>query len=305
VLHKLDFNPGDDLLRTQLTAAPDVIGRILAARELVKTSQRANIQAVIDAYPNEPYWGVRREIAEALRDAKHETALAGLVQLLAWEQAPMVLSGLIRAAGSYRDPRVREAIQRRLEGGGLPYIATQAAYEMLGAQRDQAPWELLRAAVETPSFNGVAQSGALRGLAASRRPEAIDILLQKSRYGGVSNRARHAAVSALADIGKGQENAVRERIVEQLIDLLRDPWQPVAWTAAHGLVAMRAPEAIPAIEAFGRALAHQDQAVTERLIADLRSQDKSDGSAVRKQVEELQEKVRKLEEHVQRLAVSG
>lgn len=29
VLHKLDFNPGDDLLRRQLTGAPDVLGRIL------------------------------------------------------------------------------------------------------------------------------------------------------------------------------------------------------------------------------------------------------------------------------------
>ena len=39
VLHRLEFNPGDPMLRAQLTTAPDVIGRIEAAQTLIKTGQ--------------------------------------------------------------------------------------------------------------------------------------------------------------------------------------------------------------------------------------------------------------------------
>ena len=117
----------------------------------------------------------------------------------------------------------------------------------------------------------------------------------------VSRAAITAAVTALADIGKGQEKAARERVVEKLVDLLRDPWDRVRRSAAAGLKTVKAPEAIGALEAYGRTLSHQEQVSVERLVKALRAEDKVDGSAVKKQVEELQEKVRKLEDQLQKL----
>ena len=106
--------------------------------------------------------------------------------------------------------------------------------------------------------------------------------------GGIVGAARSAQVtadprrvSALADIGKGQEKGVREALVEQLEDLLRDPWIWTPWSAAYGLKAMKAAEAIDALEAFGKSLSVQEQAEIDRLIASLRREDKTDGSAVR------------------------
>jgi hypothetical protein len=105
----------------------------------------------------------------------------------------------------------------------------------------------------------------------------------------------------LADIGKGLEKERRERVTETLIDLLRDPTERVRYQAASGLSAMQAPEAIPALESYGRSVSRQEQVMVEKLVASLRDADKSDGSAVKKQVEDMQEKVRKLEEQLQRL----
>jgi aminopeptidase N len=67
VLHKLAFNPGDDLLHRQLTAGPTVLARIHAARELAATGRHANFQAILDAYTAEPFWGVRLEMAQCWR----------------------------------------------------------------------------------------------------------------------------------------------------------------------------------------------------------------------------------------------
>jgi aminopeptidase N len=90
--------------------------------------------------------------------------------------------------------------------------------------------------------------------------------------------------------------------VEQLVDLLRDPLPQVRWTAAYGLQKMKAPEAITALEGFSHSQSAQLQVVAERIINGLREADKTDGSALKKQVEDLREKVRKLEGELQKLA---
>ncbi len=301
VLHKLSFNPGDDMLRVQLADAPDVIGRIQAAKELVQTGKRSNLQAVVDAYAVEPFWGVRREMAAALAAANHDTAVAGIAQCIATEQDPLVLHALIGEAGQLRDERVRDALLARVETG-LPPVALQAAYTALGQQRTAAPFELLAAASEQESYNGNVQRGAFSGLAASRQEAAIDLLLARVPYGATSNYARWGAVYALAEIGKGQEKARRERIVETLSDLLRDPWPRVGRVAAYGLGMLRAPEAIPALEAYARGRSHQERVAVEEIITGLRRDDKVDGSAVKKQVEDLQKQVRTLEDRLEKLS---
>jgi HEAT repeat protein len=300
VLHKLDFNPGDDLLRRQLTEAPDILGRIHAAQELVKSGRYANIEAVVAAWKQEAFWGVRCEMARALGQSNTEAALVGIVSLLEVEGDPMVLPDLMGAAAQYRDERMRAAVRARVDDS-LGYLATAGAYEALGAQREGAPLTLLLGAAQESSFNGIVQGGALRGLAASRRPEAVTALLQRVRYGATSIYARPAAVAALGEIGRGLELRERERIVEVLVDLLRDSHYRIALAAALALGAMRAPEAIDALEAFARTRTAQEAAVAERVIESLRREDKVDGSALQKQVETLSDRLRKLEDKVQRL----
>lgn len=301
ILHKLHFNPGDELLRRQLVAAPDVIGRIQAAHELAKTGKRVNIEAILSHYDSESFWGVRRELAEALRAAGSERAVEGLAALVATERDPMVMPTLFRAASHYRDARLAAALAARLRAG-LPEMSRKAAYEAFGAQRHHAEVELLLEAVNQIAPNGYAQAGALAGLAATRHEQALPALLAHTTYGATAFTARPAAVRALADIGKGQEKAAREQVVTTLVDLLRDPHGLVRRAAASALATVSATQEIPTLESYARGLAQQERVAVERTIDDLRNQDKSDGSPLKKQVEELTEKVRKLEDQVQRLA---
>lgn len=300
VLHKIEFNPGEDKLRCQLTDAADVIGRILAGRELAKTGTRKNVQAIASAYRQEPFWGVRAELAQALAEAATQSAVGALAELVAWEQDPMVLDPLVRAAGKFRDAQVRGAIQERLEAG-LPYRAKQAAYEALGAQRDDAPFATLADAAGVEGYGGFAQAGAFRGLAATRRDEAVGLLMERVPYGATSNRSRPAAVSALAEIGRLQEKAIRERIVERLADLLRDPSLRVRNAAVAGLQTLQATEAAGALQAYRAALPTQEQVRVDRALQAVRRGEDPKVSGLEKQVDELQEKLRKLQDTVQRL----
>ena len=300
ILHKLTFNPGDPMLRKQLREAKDVIGRILAAHELAKSGKRANIQAVVDAYAGEPFWGARIEFAKALSKAASETAIAGLAQIVAQEGDAAVLPYVMEAAAEYRDLRIRDAVAGRLSGDLAPY-ARQKAFQAMGAQRKEADWDVLLQGSQESGYHGIAQSGAFRALAASRRPEATGILLDQVDYGKQSNRVRPAIAGGLGDIGKGLEKAERERVVETLQDLLRDPQMKVQYSAVFGLLEMQAAEAIPALWAYSNGQSEQFKVLIEKFISLLKGQDKSDGSALKKQVEELNKKVRVLADQLQRL----
>ncbi|MCC6458589.1 MAG: hypothetical protein IT328_26810 [Caldilineaceae bacterium] len=300
VLHRLEFNPGDSMLRAQLTSAPDVIGRIEAANTLAKSAKQANIQCIVDAFLQEPFWGVRCEFAAALGSADHATAIEGLAQLIRSENEPRVVVSLLRAAANYRSPAISAAIQARLQTTLGP-ASLQAAYIALGNQRDQAPFDLLVHASSRSSLDGRAQSGAFEALGATRNAEAIPLLMTYASYGNSPNRARPAAARALATAAKNLERSQRAPIVEALTDLLRDPWQSVSLAAARGLGNLGEASAISALEAFGRSLSTQDQAAVNRIIDDLRAQDKVDGSAQQKQIDDLRDKVRTLEQQLQTL----
>jgi aminopeptidase N len=300
VLHRLEFHPGDPMLRTQLLHAPDVIGRIEAAHTLAKSVKHINLQAVVDAFLHESFWGARCEFAAALGKANHVTAIEGLAQLIRSENEPRVLVSLLHAAANYRSPAISDAIQTRLNTTLGP-VSLQAAYIALGRQRASAPLDILLDAADRPSRDGRAQAGAFTALGESRQEETLGYLVNYASYGGSPNRARPAAVRALATIGKNLERHQRGPILEKLIDLLRDPWYGVVWAAVRGLGDLGDPAAIPALEAFGSSLSTQDQAIVNRVIGDLRDKDKVDGSAQQKQVDDLREKVRTLEHQLQTL----
>jgi len=301
VLSKIDFNPGDGKLRKQLTHAPDVIGRILAAQELCKTGKRKNVEAVRDAYKEEPFWGVRQYMAAALGKAGVESAVEALAELVEWEQDPMVLAALMRAAGKYRDGRLREAVEARLDADMPYYYARSAAYQVLGAQRADAPLDRLVEAASVEGFGGIVQAGAFQALGASRAEAALEVLLGASAYGATSNRSRPAAVMALGSLARYLEKEPRARAVEQLEDLLRDPVLRVRQAALMALRAAQASEAIGAIEAVRGPLPQQEQVRIDRVVTTIRKAAEPRDAARDKQMDELRTALRKLRDQIEHL----
>ena len=295
VLCKLDFNPGEPRLRRQLAEAPDVIGRIQAARTLLGTGRPGAVAAVGDALATEPFWGVRVEMADALGKAGTEAALETLLARLPDEPDPRGVAAILAALGRYRDPRVVEAVERRVDAG-LPPRATAAAYKALGAQRHDAPGARLEAAAGRDGFQGIAQGGAFEALAETRRAEYLPLLRERARHGATSNRARPAAVRALGALGAWLEAPKRREAVEACEDLLRDPVENVRRAAVQALEALQATEALGALEAHRATLSRQHQVALDGILARIRGSGDPKVAGLGKQVETLTEQGRRLED---------
>nr|WP_255216694.1 M1 family aminopeptidase [Pseudenhygromyxa sp. WMMC2535] len=300
VLHKLDFDPGDDKLEAQLVDAPDVLGRILAGRELAKKGKPGLIHKLRERWSSEPFWGVRVEWAKALGEVGSGAAVEALVHALRVEDDLRVLEGLLRACIDVRDPALAEAVLERLRAG-LPHRASMVAWEVLGSQRDRAPFEAIATASAETGYNGFEQSGAMRALAATRDARALDLLLAHTQAGASSNRARPAAALALGQLARRLDKRAREAAIERLVDLLRDPVPRVQLAAVSGLDAARATEAIAALERFRDRITHQDGVRVDQVLASLRKAEEPRLGTAEKELEELRDKLRKLEERLEKL----
>jgi aminopeptidase N len=297
LLHRLDFDPGTPILKRALGAG-DARGRIQAGVLLARHSGRAGVAALARAFESEVYWGVRIKWAEALGKAGSEAALEALLTLGETHRDPRSLAALFGALGKYRDRRVGELLSRRL-AEDLPYRATEAALEALGAQREDAPFERLLAAARQTGFGGFVQAGALRALGATRRVEALEPLERALERGAVPNQVRSAAAKGLGALAATLSDRAKERAVEALLRSLRDPILEVQLAAARALGHARAKGAEPALSALARNLSRQDAVKVERVLHELRS---SGAEAARPaELEQLELRVRQLGAKVEEL----
>lgn len=298
VVHHLSFNPGDDLLRAQLTDASDVIGRILAGRELAKTAKRANILALSKAYTNEAFWGVRQQWCGFMGAVQTQEAIDALVGWVQSEQDPMVLESLFNACSAVRDMALKDAIIERLPS--LPYRAQMAALKALGAYTSDAPKEILRRYAQGSTWRALPEVGAITGLAASRTPDTAQLLLDLSKSGKTSNRARAAALQQAGKLSNYLSEAQRETIIDRLIDGLRDQNDRVRWSAAQGLSNAHAARARPALLAYRATLSHQEQAELDALLKGLAKPNEM-VQALEKRLEEVLKTQRTLQSRLNKL----
>jgi len=300
VLHSLEFDPGQKMSEHTLLEGETVPARVHAARSLSKKASRAATSALIGAYATEPHWGVRMEIVRALAKAGSQEAAEGLASLAASEADPRVLPELLGNLGAYRDSEVADALCDWLDGDAKGPMARSRALTSLGKQRGEDHLDRLRSEAEVGGWWGWGMRGALTGLGQTRTEDARDYLAGRVRYGDGPTQVRMAAVEALAEAGRWQELGGREQTLETLSDLVRDPEYSVRLATSRALRRLGMPGAIAALEATARSLAPQDRPKVRRSIAGLRRQLKAGGTvpALRKQVEELTEKVRKLADRV-------
>jgi len=303
VLFGLEFNPGDDMLKTTLREAGDLRGRIWAAETLIESGKRKNLRAVGDAMAEEGFWGVRAAVAQALGKSGAAEAVEPLAAMLQREEDPRAMLALARASGQVRDGRLRDALVAFLDRTPPPW-SRGAALDALGRQRDERDRERLEQALEAqePDLHRLGVAGALRGLGRSRGRGVLDVLARRLPFGAEPESSRPVAIEAFGTAAHFSDRDARRHAVERLCDLTRDPNQRTRFRAAQMLAMLGEPAAIPALEAMRGSESHQDAARIDRWLAKLRKGPAGEEvKKLREQLEKLEERHRKLDERLQDL----
>lgn len=245
-----DFRVLADLVlkapRSMLIAAlrhdEGVVGRVRAARALAEEGSREAVDALAAALRDDPFWGVRAEIADLLGARGGERATAALIAALS-DPHPKARRRVVAALGAVRRPEA---------GAALKALATDPSLQVegevvksLGRLRDPEARAWAERLLGRSSWGEVLRARAAEGLGFLRDATAAEPLLALTGD-AVPTRARAAACAALGRLGDEVE-AVRTAAVERLVLLAEGDNFRVQVAAIQALGTLKDERALPAL----------------------------------------------------------
>ncbi|QLE58252.1 M1 family metallopeptidase [Nostoc sp. TCL26-01] len=240
-------------LKAQLVSDPDPISRIYAAIALAKKGGLEATKALAASLQNEPFWGVRVEVAKQLAEVKLDQAFDGLVAGLADKNA-YVRRAVVESLAKIKTQASYKAVKAVVKDGDASYYVEASACRALGAiaannfddkSKTEKAIKLLESVLaERKGWNEVVRSGAIGGLAELKTSEvALDLLLEYTKL-GVPQPLRLATIRALGKISVGQSPTNLERIIERLKELAKESFFLTQMAVVASLGQMETPKAI-------------------------------------------------------------
>jgi aminopeptidase N len=303
LLFSLEFNPGKDLLKYQLISG-NVMGRILAARELAKEGGLGNLRAIAAAYESETFWGARVQFAAALSEAESFAGTEELLGLLKIESSPLVLHHLILSLQNKRDEKVASAMKDFLNSGSLLYDARGAALNVLGSQRKEEYLEFLKGYDPGTDRKNLVRAAKYSAIGQVHCDAALNYLLERVRYGSEPDNVRPAIISAISEAASHTGKILKDGAAEVLSDILRkEKNELIIRTTAANLAKLKNPASVPVLEMARTKIEHGEHPLINRLIQSVEKGQNTDEEVkkLREEIETLKESSKKMQGRIDNL----
>jgi len=291
-------------LKAQLKHDCDPVSRIYAAIALAKKGGLEVVEALKESLTQDPFWGVRVEVADQLANIKLDQAGDALIAGLSNEN-PKVRRAIINSLSKVKTQASYDTLKHCLASGESSYYAEAAAASGLGSlisgnlkHQEENTIALLKSVLEQRSgWNEVVRCGAINGLSQLKTSgTAVDIILSYTAL-GVPQPLRLGAIRALGGVSTGQTPDKLTEILDRLAAIAQESFFLTQVAVANALGQMETPKAITILQS----LADQTpdgrvRRLAEEAIAKVQKNLGSD-----KAVKELREEIDKIKQENQDL----
>ena len=178
-------------LKKQLKHDPDPISRIYAAGALAKKGGLEAIKALAESLTDDPFWGVRIEVAKKLGRIKLNQAFTALQAGLKDEDTK-VRRAVITALSNFKTTASYDTLANCLQQGDSSYYTEAAAARSLGGMvsgnlkdKQSSAIALLKEVLEQrQGWNEVVRGGAIGGLSKMKTSgDAVDLIMEYTKPG--------------------------------------------------------------------------------------------------------------------------
>lgn len=246
-------------LKAQLSHDPDPLSRIEAAIALAKKGTLEAVTALTTALTEDPFWGVRAEVAEHLGSVKLDQAVVGLMRGLQDPEA-RVRRGVVQALGEIKTADSYQALKTIADQGDPSYTVEAAAISALGKvgatdrvgipKAEETLQQLDQILKERQGWNEVVRSGAISALSQFKTSAAaLDLVLTYTEP-GTPQALRLAAIRALGPISKGQTKPSIDRILDRLEPIASETFFLTQVAAVAALEGVESPRSIQILQAL-------------------------------------------------------
>jgi len=291
-------------LKAQLQQDPDPISRIYAAIAIAKKGGLEAIEALGTSLENEPFWGVRVEVAKQLATLGLDQAVTALIKGLKDEKAQVrraVVEGLseIKTLDSYN------ALKSLLETGDASYYVEAAAARGLGSMavgqlqnKEGEIIDLLNHVLQLrKGWNEVVRAGAIGGLSQLKTSSAaLESILTYTAL-GTPQPLRLGAIRALGAISSGQTTDKLTVILERLETIAKETFFLTQVAVCNALGQIENAKAIVILQALSdRTPDGRVRRVAEEAVQKVQKKLGSD-----KAIQEIREELEKMKQENQEL----
>ncbi|GCA92099.1 M1 family metallopeptidase [Microcystis aeruginosa] len=291
-------------LKAQLQQDTDPISRIYAAIAIAKKGGLEAIEALGTSLENEPFWGVRVEVAKQLATLGLDQAVTALIKGLNDEKAQVrraVVEGLseIKTLDSYN------ALKSLLETGDASYYVEAAAARGLGSMavgqlqnKEGEIIDLLNHVLQLrKGWNEVVRAGAIGGLSQLKTsPAALESILTYTAL-GTPQPLRLGAIRALGAISSGQSTDKLTVILERLETIAKETFFLTQVAVCNALGQIENAKAIVILQALSdRTPDGRVRRVAEEAVQKVQKKLGSD-----KAIQEIREELEKMKQENQEL----
>lgn len=291
-------------LKAQLQQDPDPISRIYAAIAIAKKGGLEAIKALGTSLENEPFWGVRVEVAKQLATLGLDQAVTALIKGLNDEKAQVrraIVEGLseIKTLDSYN------ALKSLLEAGDASYYVEAAAARGLGSMavgqlqnKEGEIIDLLNHILQLrKGWNEVVRAGAIGGLSQLKTsPAALESILTYTAL-GTPQPLRLGAIRALGAISSGQTTDKLTVILERLETIAKETFFLTQVAVCNALGQIENAKAIVILQALSdRTPDGRVRRVAEEAVQKVQKKLGSD-----KAIQEIREELEKMKQENQEL----
>jgi len=300
VLFKLESSLDDESYHSMLTS-PSVFARIHAATKLAESGKRKNLSKLGEAYFNEEISGVRNEFARALGSANSRFAIPYLVKMLETEDDPLMVRSLPVYAANYRDEQITTALITYVNRD-LPPFAKNAGIEALGKMRSDEAIEVVKSYLDSTNWKYLNREGAFNALVHTRSEEYVDLFINAIQYGNQPEIIRRSIIFGLGRLGKYQRYAIRIKIKDALVQLLREEYNEVRRTVVSALIQLGEKSVISNIRKIYGLHPRQEVIGMKKSIRSLkkRQRESTKFKDLTDRLEKAEEKIQKLDEKLQK-----
>ncbi len=197
ILKRVQYKRTKDEYLYRLQNADDVIDRIDAAKGLQAeygSGPEFVASALEKALLEDPFWGVRVEVARILGELKTEGAEEALFKAYD-DRSSRVRRAVVEALGNFQDGSVSDLLARAAQSDSS-YFVVASALSALGQSHSPSAFATCATALNQKSYTEIIRTSALRTLG-SLKDEKVIPYLQKYASPGNPPNVRIAAIDAL------------------------------------------------------------------------------------------------------------
>lgn len=248
VLAKIQFTPPGDMPDRQLHS--DVIGRLLAARNLAGRKDQSSVDKVAKLLREDPFHGVRSEAAKALAKTASPESRTALIAGLSDQPDARVRLSIVEALAAIPHSDAQDALMARAAQERNPQVLAVIVQSWGSRPGDPKVAKALQEQLHAESYQNQVTVAAINAYRAQDDAAAAPAILKRLEEDALNFRTRDYAVAldALASLARTGEADQREPVRQFLIRQLTDPKDELRIAAAKALGTLRDARSLAVLE---------------------------------------------------------